>query len=55
MKKITQEDLNKAWGKVWEDRDKAWKAWDKGLEKAWKDWKEARKLEEKFKEQEDLE
>ena len=48
MKKITQKDVNKAWGKAWEDRDKAWdKAW-----KAWKDWEEARKLEMKFEEQE---
>ena len=25
MKKITQEDVDKAWGKAWDARDKAWK------------------------------
>ena len=65
MKKITQEDVDKAWEKA---RDKAREAWDKAREargirdardKARKDWEKARneawELQRKFGEQEDLE
>ena len=52
MKKITQEDVNKAWGKVRKALDKARKgAWDEALEKA---LEEARELQRKFEGQEDL-
>ena len=43
MKKITQEDIKKAWDNV----RKAWEAWDKARDKAWE-------LERKFREQEEL-
>ncbi len=45
MKKITQEDVNKAW----DDWDGARKDWE-----ALKAWEKALELEKKFKEQEDL-
>ena len=56
-KKITQEDVDKAWEKAREAREKAWKAaWEaredwEVWEKAWEAWNKAWGLEEKFKEQ----
>ncbi len=55
MKKITQEDVNKAWVawekalEDWEAR-KAWGVWGK----AWEKYREARELQRKFEGQEDL-
>ena len=61
MKKITQEDVDKAWevrDKVWEDwetREKNWEAWDKTRKAYNKAWDKAIELERKFKAQEGLE
>ena len=52
MKKITQEDVNKDWGKVRKALDKAGKgAWDEALEKA---LEEALESERKFEGRENL-
>ena len=54
MKKITQEDVNKAWDD-WDKARKARKAWEEVQDKARnKAWGKAYELENKFKEQEDL-
>ena len=58
MKKITQEDVDKAWGardKVWDDwetREKNWEAWEKTRKAYNKAWDKAIELEKKFKAQE---
>jgi len=55
MKKITQEDVGKAWDNARKARD-AWEAreeaQDKARQKAWKKAHDAWELEKKFKEQE---
>ena len=48
-KKITQEDVNKAWGKAWV---KDWDAREEAYEDAWNN---ALELERKFEEQEGME
>ena len=52
MKKITQEDVDKAWEAWNKARNKDWKVQEKARKVRVKAWVKAKELERKFKEQE---